>query len=150
MTPGHREAQAMFDALGRKLGMKAKHSFSRSYPTDGVWYSDSQPGFPEAPVAAIEVIVSESRKTVRGSLLTLEVVSPAVGILLVHEDEIRRRLVRAGCDPEVAARRVSAINAHAADLAQASRQRVEVWSFAGLVRRYRRATGAHSIYQPAA
>lgn len=148
MTQGHKEGQALFEALGRKLGFEVARSFSKTLPTDGVWFPDDRAGrFGQVPVVAIEVIASESRKTIRGSLMTLEMVSPALGILLVHEEEIRRRLIRAGLSSEEADARVRTSREHAEHLAAASRQRIEVWSFADLVRQYRRATGSASLWR---
>jgi hypothetical protein len=148
MTSGHREGQALFEALGRRYGYEVRRSYSKSLPTDGVWYMGRHFGaLPPVPVVAIEVLVSESRKTIRGSVVTLELVSPALGILLVHEEEMRRRLVRAGASPEVVTARVAAARAHARELVANARQRIEIWSFADLVRVYRRATGDRSLYR---
>jgi hypothetical protein len=82
----------------------------------------------------------------RGSLVTLECVSPALGILLVHEEEMRRRMVRRGTHPDIAVARIAAIREHVLELATGSRQRIEVWSFARLARRYQAATGARSLH----
>jgi hypothetical protein len=148
MTQGHKEGQALFEALGRQLGFDVARSFTRTLPTDGVWYAEKAAGrFGQVPLVAIEVLVSESRKTIRGSLMTLELVSPALGILLVHEEEIRRRLIRAGFNSDEADARVLRSRDHAEHLASASRQRVEAWSFADLVRHYRRATGSASLWR---
>jgi hypothetical protein len=151
MTSGHREGQALFEALGRRYGYEVRRSYSRNLPTDGVWYTSSQFGaLPPVPVAAIEVIVSESRKSVRGSVVTLEIVSPALGVLLIHEEEMRRRLIRRGATSEDVISRVAATRAHACEFAANARQRIEVWSFADLVRLYREATGERSLYRLAA
>ena len=148
MTQGHKEGQALFEALGRKFGFDVARSFTKTLPTDGLWYSGKGAGrFTGVPIAAIEIVVSESRKTIRGSVLTLELVSPGLGILVVHEDAIRRRLVRAGLDIGEATARVKCLRDHAQDVTSASRQRIEVWSYADLVREYRRATGAASLWR---
>jgi hypothetical protein len=127
MTSGHREAQALFEDLGRELGYTVKRSFSRRHPTDGIWMPGGRgPRYCAIPVIAMEVIVSESRKTMRGSLVTLECVSPALGIFLVHEEEMRRRMIRRGVHPDTAVARIAAIREHALELAAGSRQRVEV------------------------
>lgn len=147
MTSGHKEGQALFEALGRRYGYEVRRSYSRTLPTDGVWYTSRQFGaLPPVPVVAIEVVVSESRKNIRGSVVTLELVSPALGILLIHEEEIRRRLVRAGATSESVTAHVAAARAHAHEFAVNARQRVEIWSFADLVRLYRNATGDRSLY----
>jgi hypothetical protein len=148
MTSGHKEGQALFEALGRRYGYEVRRSYSKSLPTDGVWYTESQFGaLPPVPIVAIEVVVSESRKSIRGSVVTLELVSPALGVLLIHEEEMRRRLVRAGATPEMVTAKVAASRAHASELAANARQRIEIWSFADLVRLYRNATGDRSLYR---
>jgi hypothetical protein len=138
----------MFRDLGTALGYAVRTSYSQSYPTDGVWLA-RRPlrKIDELPLAAIEIAVSESRKTLRGSILTLEVVSPALGIVLIHEDELRRRHIRLGGTADDATRRVEDICALATTLVATSRQRIEVWSFAALRRRYHEATGVRSLYE---
>lgn len=128
MTKAHRDAQSIFCGLGRALGYIPRLTFSVALPTDGVWLTESV-AETVVPVAAIEVLVSESRKTILGSVLTLELVSPALGIVLVHEAELRRRHVRNGGSGLEADRRVRMVREHAQHVADASRQRLEVWSF---------------------
>jgi len=138
MRSGHREAQMQFERLGRQLGYRCRRSWTRQHPTDGVWLLDTpQVGFDELPVAALEVVVSETGKALRGSISTLEMVSPALGVLLVQDHEIRRGLIRAGASPEAAAQHVSRLLAAAeADLARC-RQRIALWTFDQLQRRTR-------------
>lgn len=140
MTRGHRDAQTTFCDLGRARGFTPKLTFSPTLPTDGVWLAESVAGT-VMPVVAIEVLVSESRKTIRGSVLTLELVSPALGIVLVHEEELRRRHIRSGGSGAEADRRVQMVRQQAEQLAAASRQRLEVWSFQQLRLAHARATG---------
>jgi hypothetical protein len=138
MRSGHREAQMQFERLGRQLGYRCRRSWTREHPTDGVWLLDTpQVGFDELPVAALEVVVSETGKALRGSISTLEMVSPALGILLVQDHEIRRGLVRAGASPESAAMHLRRLLATTeADLSR-SRQRIALWTFDQLQRRTR-------------
>ena len=93
------------------------------------------PRFATVPIAAVEVIVSESRKTLRGSIVTLECVSPALAVVVIHEQEIRSPAIRHGMTPAVAARQVELLTEQAKSLAAQSRQRIEVWSFDRLARR---------------
>ncbi len=146
MTNGHRKAQALFEELGRGLNYVPAASFSKKWPTDGVWWGRGVDcARDRLPVAALEVVVSEASKAMKGSVLTLEKVSPALGILLVHEEEIRRRMLRGGMQPHAADARVDAIRADASALAADSRQRIEVWSYHRLVRRHREIAGASSM-----
>jgi hypothetical protein len=80
----------------------------------------------------VEVVVSESSKAIGGSVHRLEIVSPVLGILVVHEEEIRRRLTRAGAsDAHIAAaiaRDALTIDEHI----HHSKQRLQRWTFAQL------------------
>jgi hypothetical protein len=148
MTQAHRDAQTIFRELGAALGYTPTASFSPTLPTDGVWtVAAPLPNSAPLPVVAVEVVVSESRKTVRGSILTLEMVSPALGVLLIHEDELRRRHIRAGGTSAEADRRVESVRSHALEFASTSRRRIEVWSFAVLRQRFQEVTGLASLYQ---
>lgn len=142
MTQGHRGAQRLFDDMGRAFGYRVERTFSKALPTDGVWFARRTPR-PEdrIPVMAIEVVVSESRKVLRGSVLTLESVSPAVGVLLIHEGEIRRRMIRGGASSTGVEARVAALHELANALVKNSRQRFEIWSHVSLERRYRDVIG---------
>lgn len=137
MRPGHSEAQVMFEKIGVALGHETRRSWSISAPTDGVWLTKTEIAeLGELPIAAIEVIVSESPKSIRGSALTLAEVSPAVGILLIHEQEIRRGLLRAGKDVAFASQVIDGMFKHALTASQRCFQRLEVWSFSTLQRRF--------------
>jgi hypothetical protein len=138
----------MFRELGTALGYAVRASYSQAYPTDGVWLARPPlRGVDALPLVAIEIAVSESRKTLRGSLFTLEMVSPALAIILVHEDELRRRHIRLGGSADEAQRRVAAVQELATTLAATSRQRTVVWSVAALRRRFQDATGVSSLYE---
>jgi len=129
---GHREAQGMFIDIGRAMGHEVRRTFSGSQPGDGVWI-DERPGILQGlPLAAIEVLVSESPKAICGSIHRLETISPVLGIILVHEDEIRRRLTRLGFNST----RIGSAIAHDISLVDSclatSKQRIQRWSFAQL------------------
>src|SRR5690348_13291052 len=105
MRAGHRQAQDMFLALGRRHGYQVRRQFTTEMPTDGVWLAGRDHGeFGGLPIAAIEVLVSEGSKTRLGSIATLEQVSPSVAIVLVHDVEMIRRIVRDGGTREQAER----------------------------------------------
>ena len=130
MRPGHREAQNLFLSTGRRLGFHPKLTWTREYPTDGVWLTPERgPAVPHLPVVALEVVVSESPKSVRGSIATLEAVSPALGVLLIQEEEIRRGLIRRGFNCEEAAERLRRVKEGADAFIRTSRQRLERWSY---------------------
>jgi hypothetical protein len=142
MRGGHKEAQELFLRLGQRLGYRSKRTWSREHPTDGVWLLDAPHlGHADLPIVALEVAVTEGAKALRGSIATLEAVSPALGVLLIQEREIRRGLIRSGVAPEVATTHLNGLlRLAAADLSR-SRQRIELWTFEQLQRRARLALG---------
>lgn len=122
----------MFLDIGRALGHEVRRTFCASQPADGVWL-EGRPGILQGlPLVAIEVLVSESPKAICGSIHRLEAISPTLGVVLIQEDEITRRLTRLGLN---ATRIASAI---AKDISQVdlclatSKQRIQRWSFAQL------------------
>ncbi|MGG6382448.1 hypothetical protein [Paenarthrobacter sp. NEAU-H11] len=78
---------------------------------------------------ALEVVVSESPKTILGSIAVLEQIAPALGVILLQEDEIARRLIRDGRSrqdvTDYIQRTQDRIDLHLAS----SRHRIERWSF---------------------
>ena len=131
MRAGHRTAQRLFEELGRSQGFEPARSYTRKLPTDGVWLLKR--GLVELlPIVAIEVIVSESPKTVKGSIHTLELVSPALGVLLLENEEIWRRRIRNGDSHENALTHTARLLRELAALANQSRQRIEVWTVSQL------------------
>lgn len=151
MRRGHRDAQTAFLELGRTLGYSPAKTFSTRYPTDGVWYLRARDDISDTlPVVAIEVVVSESPKTMRGSVGVLEAVSPALGVLLIQEEDIARRLRRSGSDEDAVRRHLGHLSNRALDLATSVHQRVEVWTYSQLMRRHHLAVANKSGRRPAA
>jgi hypothetical protein len=141
MMYGHREAQQLFLEAGMALGFEVKKSYSKEHPSDGVWLLGGEYGrLARLPVSAIEVVVSESPKAVSGSIHRLESISPALGIVVVHEDEIKRRMTRAGASSgrieAAVAKDIERVENHM----RRSKQRLERWSFAQLCWMHRLAT----------
>jgi len=140
MTLGHARAQRLFQELGNALGYRASLIWTPRLPTDGVWLTRTDNGgIGVVPVAALEVIVSEGAKSMRGSIAVLSNVSPALGVLLIQEDEIRRRLIRKG-HPELRVeqsieRQTEWLGAEI----QKAQQRLVIWTYAELARRHKMA-----------
>jgi hypothetical protein len=133
----------MFERLGQALGYTTRRTWTRELPTDGVWLlPESGLYFAEMPAVAIEVAVSEGPKAVKGSIDTLAELSPALGVLLINELEIRRGELRKGVPAEDIERRLEHRTAAARDRSARHQQRIEIWSYADLRRRYQLATGA--------
>lgn len=132
MRQGHRDAQDMFLEIGRALGHDVRRSFTPTQPGDGVWL-ERRPGILQGfPLAAVEVLVSESPKEICGSIHRLEAISPVLGVILIQEDEITRRLTRLGLN----ASRIASVIANNIALVDqclsTSKQRIQRWSFAQL------------------
>ncbi len=122
----------MFLEAGKALGHSIRRQYSTEFPTDGVWLlKDSLLGC-DIPVAAIEVIVTEGKKTRQGSIFVLESISPAVGIVLLQDEEIRRGMWRDGATDSAIEREIEHREAHLHRLAEGSKQRIEVWKKANL------------------
>ena len=136
MRRGHHEAQVLFERLGSQLGHRTRRTWTRQHPTDGVWLLDTPHlGLDEVPLAALEVVVTETGKALRGSITTLEMVSPALGILLIQDREIRRGLIRSGTSPQTATEHLRRLVAAATADISRSRQRLALWTFDQLERR---------------
>ena len=137
MTNGHREAQEKFLALGHALGFGVSRTWTQRNPTDGVWYVDVG-GLRDnrMPLVAAEVVVSEGKKSLRGSISTLEQVSPALAVIIVQDDEIRRRLIRQGVCTEAAKKQCDHVRHIAESECLIGRQRFEIWSYGELHRRH--------------
>ena len=132
----------MFEELGKSLGYVTRRTWSRGLPTDGVWLlPGSGVVLPDAAAVAIEVAVTEGPKAIKGSIDTLAEVSPALGILLIQDAEIRRVAVRSGQRAEVIDRRLSAQLIAARDRISRSQQRIEIWTYDQLRYRYSLTTG---------
>src|SRR5689334_12840631 len=96
----------MFERVGRQLGYRTRRSWTRALPTDGVWVVNGHPGLSDLPLVALEVAVSEDPKQTKGSIGTLVEVSPALGLVVVHEEEIRRSLTKKGVGADEIQRRI--------------------------------------------
>ena len=143
MKPGHMEAQTMFLEMGKALGFRTRRTWSRQLPTDGVWLvSGDDHVLPMMPAVALEVAVSEGPKAIKGSIDTLAEISPALGVLVINDAEIRRTAIRKGVDPEKIEERIQSRFAAARERVARHQQRFEIWSQAELLRRYRLIVGA--------
>ncbi|WP_182102726.1 hypothetical protein [Niallia taxi] len=137
MKLGHKDSQGLFLEMGKRLGYSPKKTYSEDLPTDGIWTIPHPLNLMDSlPVAAIEVAVSESPKTLRGSIRTLEDVSPLLAIILVHEGEITRRHIVKGGTLDSALKKISAIHNLLEREVLMSQQRFEIWTEHTLSRWY--------------
>lgn len=136
MRQGHAEAQKLFEVLGRAQGYLYRRTWTKQLPTDGVWLAPTPLlGLEVVPLAALEVANSESLKVIKGSLIILAEVSPALGILVIQDVDIRRRLIRDGKSVEYVDQYLEKKFAEVRELARKFPQRIDVWSFAQLAMR---------------
>jgi hypothetical protein len=143
VKPGHIEAQTMFLQIGEALGYRTRRTWSRQLPTDGVWLlPEEDQVLPALPAVALEVAVSEGPKAIKGSLDTLAEISPALGVLVINDAEIRRSAIRQGVDPTKIQSRIRSRFAAARERVARHQQHFEIWSHADLLRRYHLAVGA--------
>jgi hypothetical protein len=149
MTSGHREAQILFRQLGEALRYQARATYTREWPTDGVWLHG---GFFEPlqgrPIAAVEVVGSEGKKAMNGSVTVLEHVSPLLGIIVVQDEQIRERLSRRKTAEKVETE-IERVVEKARDSANASKQRIDVWTMAMLRAHHDRHAGPGRVLAPA-
>jgi hypothetical protein len=138
----------MFLELGRTLGLDVRRIYRPSLPTDGVWLVKSRfEGTCDLPLVAMEVPVTESPKTLRGSIATLEAVSPALAFVVVNEEEIRRRLIAQGESGAFADTEIIKIRGLLEEAVSRSKHRFSIWSIAYLSGIYKRFTGKKSVHR---
>tara|TARA_Y100000590_G_scaffold207813_1_gene235382 strand:- start:3822 stop:4256 length:435 start_codon:yes stop_codon:yes gene_type:complete len=142
MRYGHKEAQNMFLALGEMNGYQTRRTYTPKFPTDGIWLKHDRL-FGDIPFAAIEVIVSESPKTIRGSIATLEFVSPAIAIILIQDQEITRGLRKRGVADNQIIKRLDGIYTHISEGIKQSRQIFKVWGYENLECNFKLANGSN-------
>ena len=130
MRYAHSEAQKMFRTIGEMQGFRTSSTYKKDLQTDGVWWEEaSLLGNTKIPFAAIEVVNSEDPKQMKGSLITLAEVSPALGILMIHELDIRRRFIRDGKSAYEIDKLITKKIEDAWTYASRLQQRIDVWSY---------------------
>lgn len=126
---GHKEAQEKFFLIGQNLGYSTKLNYSSDLPSDGIWFTDHPLNLmDDLPILAIEVIVSESPKVIRGSIRTLENISPALAILLIHENEMINRTIKNGGNIIQARKSIERVKKLIKQETSKSQQRFELWN----------------------
>ena len=137
MKISHKKAQEMFMDIGKDQGFRYTPTFSHEYPTDGVWWVDAPlMGEEQVPIAAIEVANSEDAKRIKGSLFILAEVSPSFGIMMINDDDIRRRLTRMGKTQNAIDRLIKQNIVNIKSYASRFQQRIVVWTYGQLKYRH--------------
>lgn len=93
MSPKHQEYQTKLLQIGEALGYESRRSFRKSAMGDAVWLERMSAKYARTllPVAAFKVLSFETGKEIREALMTLQVISPALGVLVVVEEDYARR-----------------------------------------------------------
>lgn len=93
MSPKHREYQKKLLEIGEALGYESRRSFRKSAMGDAVWLEPASAKYARAllPVVAFKVLSFETAKEIREALMTLQTISPALGVLVVLEEDYALR-----------------------------------------------------------
>ncbi|MCA0985147.1 hypothetical protein LCL89_14035 [Halobacillus yeomjeoni] len=129
MRAGHKLSQERLLKLGEEMNFIVKKTFSQSLPTDGVWLIKNPLLISEfIPFLAVEVIVSESPKTIRGSIKTLEQVKPTIAVVFIHEGEIVARWARQKMDAQQIHEKIKSLYNFLEKERLISSVRLEIWN----------------------
>lgn len=129
MKYGHKQLQNYFQKMGANLGYTTKKVFNKHIHTDGVWMIPHPLNKTmQIPLVAIEVIVSENPKIIRGSIRILEEVSPVLAIVVVHESEMINYFFNKGLSLVAAKHRVEILKEFIFEEIKKSSQRFELWN----------------------
>lgn len=93
MSPKHQEYQSKLVQIGEALGYQSRRSFRKYAMGDAVWLERTSAKYARAilPIAAFKVLCFETGSEIREALMTLLAISPALGVLVVIEEEYARR-----------------------------------------------------------
>jgi len=89
----HREIQRKLLAIGEALGYRSRRSFKKHAMGDAVWLDGRSKRYTGEmlPVAAFEILSFETKKEILDCIMTLQSISPALGVLVVLEEEYAQR-----------------------------------------------------------
>ena len=81
----HREIQRKLLAIGEALGYRSRRSFKKHAMGDAVWLDGRSKRYTGEmlPVAAFEILSFETKKEILDCIMTLQSISPALGVLVV-------------------------------------------------------------------
>lgn len=89
----HREVQRKLLAIGEALGYRCRPSFKKHAMSDAVWLDGRSRRYTGEmlPVVAFEILSFETKKEIMDCIMTLQAISPALGVLVVIEEEYAQR-----------------------------------------------------------
>ena len=90
------EYQAKLLEVGRALGYESRRSFKKSAMGDAVWFDRISGRYVPSPlpVVAFKLLTFETAKEIREVIMTLQAISPAMGVLVVLEEAYAARAAR--------------------------------------------------------
>jgi hypothetical protein len=134
----HREIQRKLLAIGEALGYRCRRSFKKHAMGDAVWLDGRSKRYTGemVPVAAFEILSFETKKEILDCIMTLQTISPALGVLVVLDEEYAQRAE--GLITYDAKSYPAHIRAMAQELSRgiALISRIEVWDQAKVERLY--------------
>jgi len=90
----HKEYIQKLMQIGNKLGYITSPRFSKDPQGDVIWFSivnEKVYSGKKLPIIAFEVLCSETPKSIKGSIATLQHISPSLGILVVIDEEYAKK-----------------------------------------------------------
>jgi len=90
----HKEYIQKLMQIGKKLGYIASPRFSKDPQGDVIWYSVVNKKVysdRKFPIIAFEVLCSETPKLIKGSIATLQHISPSLGVLVIIDEEYAKK-----------------------------------------------------------
>ena len=82
------EYQAKILEVGRALGYECRKSFKKSAMGDAVWLDRASRRYASSllPTVAFKLLTFETAKEIQEAIMTLQIISPALGVLAILED----------------------------------------------------------------
>ena len=89
----HEEIREKLLQIGEALGYESRSSFRKDAMGDAIWLDRKGKRFAgrSLPTVAFEVLTFETAREIRDCIMTLQIIGPALGILVIVEEEYARR-----------------------------------------------------------
>ena len=89
----HEEIREKLLQIGEALGYESRSSFRKDAMGDAIWLDRRGKRFAgrSLPTVAFEVLTFETTREIRDCIMTLQIIGPALGILVIVEEEYAQR-----------------------------------------------------------
>lgn len=89
----HEEIREKLLQIGEALGYECRSSFRKDAMGDAIWFDRKGKRFAgrSLPIAAFEVLTFETAREIRDCIMTLQIIGPALGVLVIVEEEYAQR-----------------------------------------------------------